>query len=884
MGCKTVCMDGVGPRKTKVMVIGEAPGATEDEAGVPFIGRSGKLVRDALLNAGIDPDTCYITNAVNCRPPENKTPTSAQIRECRRWVQERIKQVKPKYVLLLGNVPMESLLGFTGIKKARGNPIERDGIIYLPTYHPAYVLRDPRAEAPFTADLKLFARIIREGGMPAEEDLNVVLVNSPSKIRQMLDDLKGTVSYDLETNDLYPWDVPLTPKEIASGVPIPNKKQIVSLQLGTRKAQYIILLNHPENPVPFTEDEKQDLITRIDKRMRNCYIVTHNGKFDALWMLVHFGVRWFPSFDTMLAHYILDENSLHTLKVLPQVFLGAMPYDINVEEKKGGGSLPAFIKYGAKDVYYTRKLRFVFGKMLDEDTAVKRVFEEILMPCVELFVEAEYHGVYIDTERMDEVEIYLQEKIDEAEVELNRYSSKVVWDTSTKSFVDRKTVAIGDIGVNKRSQYQELNWGSSQQLGAFLYNYLKLPIIEKTEGGAPSTSESVLLRTDHKIARALLDYRAAQKQLTAFIDGWRRYLVDSRLHPSFKLHGTVTGRLSCENPNLQQVPRDPKIRTLITAPPGWTMIEADLSQIEMRIAAELSGDKALLEAYRLGIDVHWLTAMREIGRAGAMKEEVIATVEALTQKKGWSFGDAIDELIRIGPKAAEAIGKEMGIPWKETRKKAKAINFGYLYGMWWKKFRIYARDNYGVDITDLDAQNSRIAYFELYSDLPQWHNRQRRKARVDGYVRSLTGRKRRLPDAVRNDGSYDAQAAERQAINSPVQSFANDINLMAAIQLRKEFGPDVLHIVGTVHDAILFEVRNDMIEVIYKRILEVMSRPELFDVFRIRLSVPIEAEASIGPWGAGVDLETWRAKQRPAVRTPPMRPAKRPVGKRRLAM
>ena len=879
-------MDGVGSHKAKVMVIGEAPGASEDEAGVPFIGRSGKLVRDALLSAGIDPDSCYITNAVNCRPPENKTPTSAQIRECRQWVKARIDAVKPKYVLLLGNVPMESLLGFTGIKKARGNPIERDGIIYLPTFHPAYVLRDPRAEAPFTADLKLFARIIKERGMPAEEDLNVIVVNSPSKIRRMLDDLKGTVSYDLETTDLYPWDVPLTPKEIKAGVPIPNKKQIVSLQLGTRRAQYIILLNHPDNPVPFSEDEKQDLITRIDQRLKHCFLVTHNGKFDALWMLVHFGVRWYPEFDTMLAHYLLDENALHSLKVLPQVYLGAMPYDISVEAKQGvGDSLDAFIKYGAKDAYYTRKLRFVFGRMLDEDTQVKRVFEELLMPCVKLFVEAEFRGVYIDTSRMDEVEIYLQEKIDEAEVELNRYASKIVWDTSTKSFVDRKTVAIGDIGMNKRSQYQELNWGSSQQLGAFLYNHLGLPIIEKTEGGAPSTSESVLLRTDHKIAKALLDYRAAQKQLTSFIDGWRRYLVDGRLHPSFKLHGTVTGRLSCENPNLQQVPRDKKIRTLITAPPGWTMIEADLSQIEMRIAAELSGDRALLEAYRLGIDVHWLTAMREIGRAGAMKTEVINTIETLTQRKGWTFGDAIDELIRIGPKAAEAIGKELGIPWKDVRKKAKAINFGYLYGMWWKKFRIYARDNYGVDVSDLDAQNSRIAYFELYKDLPQWHNRQKRKARIDGYVRSLSGRKRRLPDALRNDGSYDAQAAERQAINSPVQSFANDINLMAALQLSKEFGPDVLHIVGTVHDAILFEVRNDMIEVVYKRVLEVMSKPDLFRVFKIKLAVPIEAEASIGPWGDGVSLEEWkvarRAAHRPALRRQP-KPA--PITKKQRAI
>jgi len=859
MGCNTVCMEGVGPLDADIMVIGEAPGKSEDEAGVPFIGRSGQLVREYLLDAGIDPASCYITNAVNCRPPDNKTPSSAQLRECRHWVQARIKAVKPKYVLLLGNTPLESCLEFKGIKKARGNPVERDGIIYLPTYHPAYVLRDPRAEAPFVADLKLFRRIIKDGGLPKEEDLNIVLVNSQAKVQQMLHDLRGTVAYDIETNSLYPWDVPLTPKEILEGKALHEPKKVVSIQFGTRKTQYILLLGHPESP--FTEDEKQDIITRIDNRLRHCITVTHNGKFDALWMLVHYGVRWFPDFDTMLAHYILDENSSHTLKILPQVFLGAMPFDIDVETKRTGDDLQAFIKYGAKDAYYTRKLKFVFERMLNQDTAVKRVFEEILMPCVHLFIEAEFHGVYIDVGRMDEVEKYLQEQIDEAEETLNRYSSQVVWDKEEKKFVEKKSVPVGSIG-KKRARYDYINWGSSQQLGSFLYQHLGLPIIEKTDGGSPSTSESVLLRTDHEIAKALLAYRAAQKQLTSFIDGWRRYLVGNRLHPSFKLHGTVTGRLSCENPNLQQVPRDPKIRTLITAPEGWTLLEVDLSQIEMRIAAELSRDKALIEAYRTGIDVHWLTALREIGRSGAMKGEVISTVEGLTQKKGWTFGDAIDELLRIGPKACEEFGKAIGVNWKETRKKAKAINFGYLYGMWWKKFRIYARDNYGVEITDEQAQDSRIAYFELYADLPDWHNRQRRKARIDGYVRSLSGRKRRLPAAQRNDGSFDAQAAERQAINSPVQSFANEINLMAAIQIRREFGPDKVQIVGTVHDAILMEVKDEWMAIVHDRVLEIMSRPDLFDKFRINLSVPIEADSSIGPWGGGTSLEKWQAMRK----------------------
>src|SRR3546814_6541461 len=115
--------------------------------------------------------------------------------------------------------------------------------------------------------------------------------------------------------------------------------------------------------------------------------------------------------------------------------------------------------------------------------------------------------------------------------------------------------------------------------------------------------------------------------------------------------------------------------------------------------------------------------------------------------------------------------------WKETRKKAKAINFVYLYCMWWKKFKIYARDNYGVNVTDDEAQASREAFFELYPGFPKWHERQRRFAQINGYVRSLSGRKRRLPAAAGGRDTPERREAQRQAINSPVQSFANELNL-----------------------------------------------------------------------------------------------------------
>jgi len=261
----------------------------------------------------------------------------------------------------------------------------------------------------------------------------------------------------------------------------------------------------------------------------------------------------------------------------------------------------------------------------------------------------------------------------------------------------------------------------------------------------------------------------------------------------------------------------------------------------------------MIHAFNNGIDLHWLTAIKEISRSGALKDLVIDTAQTYMQDKKIRYGEAIEVLVKMGPDAAA----EIDPVWKDYRKKAKAINFGYLYGMWWRKFMQYARDTYDVIVKEKDAQESRMGFFETYSDLPDWHERQRMFARRNGYVRSLAGRKRRLPDAMSPHDTPQRAEAQRQAINAPVQSFASEINLMTALQIAKEFDWDIVRIVGTVHDAILMEVRLDMVATVVPRILKIMTRPALMDKLDIKLSVPIEADASIGPWSRGVSLKKW---------------------------
>lgn len=839
----TVCLLGNGPKRADVMIVGEAPGRKEDETGKPFVGQSGKLLDDLLDGAGITREDVYVANAVSCRPPDNRTPSKAEIKSCKKWLDAQIDSVRPKFVLLLGNVPLQSITGKPGIKAKRGHPFEQDGIIYMPTFHPAFALRDPTQLEWIEKDLRLFSEIVRTGGIPREKNINSVLVDTWKKVHRMVQDLRGTVSFDIETTCLYPWQRYNEKGEL-------HPAAVTMFGFGTVKTQWSVPTNNIAGS-PWTKKDIEAILDMVEDAFLDCFIVTHNGKFDFLWMWVHYDRQWYKhhDFDTMLAHSMLDENSRHNLKTNPkagpglaQRFCGAPQWDIDHDTKTGQTTdLPKLAMYHAHDLYYTRALRFVFGKLLKKEPDVERVFYELMMPSCRLFTEVEYDGNCVDETKFDVAETYIVEQ----------------YDTALKKLEEWKP-------------FDDFNWGSSQQLVQFFFGKkkdggLEIPVLDKTKKGKPSVNESVLKRLDHPCVGDLLKFKEAKQQRSFFIEGWKPFIHRNGgavyIHPSFKLNGTVTGRPSCEHPNLQQVPRDERVRSLITAPAGWVLIDADLSQIELRIAAELANERELLRTFKQKGDPHWLTALREMARGGAEPELVKETALKFLRRtepraKLPKYGDAIELLLKIGADVCVEIDKR----WKELRKKAKAVNFGYLYGMWWKKFKMYARDNYGVTVTDEEAQASRIFFFTHYKDFPKWHTRQKRYARLNGYVKTMTGRKRRLPDAMRPQDDGFRQAAERQAINSPVQGFAAELNLMVALQLRKEFGRNKLRIVGTVHDAILMWARPEWAERIIKRYHEIVACPDLFETFEIEIDVPLEGDAKLGAWGTGVSLDKWLKK------------------------
>lgn len=823
-------------------------------------------LQDMLERAGVPRATLNIhavvqedTRAIKARHVREGTPA------LRKMIGERTA------VLLVGNTPLEAITGKKGIKQRRGRPFSEDdlGNIYIPTLPPGVMAYDDRSTSLIQADVALFADVVRKGKVPREESLDWTIVDTRDKFDAMLRDLHGTVSFDVETgiqDEDGRWTGCLNPwtGHVGEDGEWVLDARVISVGFGTRSRQWTLPIHHPEaSTVESLGLSLAQIFARIDRRMRDCFLVAHNGKFDSLWLRIHHGVDWRADFDTMIGHWMLDENSLHGLKGLAQTYFGAPSYDVDKDSKGGAGPLYEHCMYLAHDVFYTRALRFKFGSLMERDPGVRRAFEHVMMPIARLFVDVEYHGVLVDVDRFEEAEVHLRTTLAGAEKALHKACAAEI-----------EGYRPGDV-----------NWRSPKQLVDLFFVKLGLKVLDKTKSGkSASTSESVLQRLDHPVAVALLKYRGADQTLKMFIDGWRPFLVRHadgwRLHPSFKLIGTVTGRASCEHPNLQQVPRDSLIRSLIGAPEGWELFDMDLSQIEMRISAELSGDQVLLGIFQRDEDVHWMTATKEIARGAGMADEVMGTARAFVEKypltpwlrevcpAGWSlkagqfrvgyknltYSEAMGIVYRMGPDLAA----ELMPVWKELRKKAKAINFGYLFGMWWRKMVIYARDNYGVHLTDRQAQESRKSFFDTYPALAQWHERQRRYARRHGHVRSLSGALRRLPSAQLPDDCPERGEALRQAINSPVQRFACELNYMVLLQLVEEFGLDVVRPIGTVHDAILAEVRRDRVADVYTRVDEIMRHPSMLDELGIRLRVPIKGEAKIGPWSKGVSLEKWR--------------------------
>lgn len=820
---KSVCVpfERVGRGEPEILVIGEAPGRQEDAQGRPFVGDSGRLIRDELYKAGFP--NYVITNIVKCRPPDNRDPKPEEIKACRTYLNQELQSLGLKFVLTLGRFSSKSVLKKSKITLDHGQIVQMSGFEGMAAFHPAYTLRDPSKLPALQHDLKRLRKHL--DGSLEEDKLPKYRIVTRKTLSIFLEQFTAApeFSYDTETSGLFPFD---------------HKGQIRCLSIGLEGVAWVLPLDMPGSPFqgrPKAISQVLGVLVDIAKKTDKLAIA-QNGKFDQHWMLETYETQFELDFDTMLASHVLDENSDNDLKYNARAELDAPEYDISTKEKRGEflhieQKRDEYLRYAAFDGAYTYLLKQIFAQRIAENPQIKRLFYKLIMPAARAIKKIEARGITLDMEAYARVEIQITRERDEVKREL-------------------------DVLVREHNGGKLINWNSHPQVRKFLYDNLELTTTIKTGKGLMSTGEDAIveLRGQHPVADQLVKFREKEKFLGTYIEGWKPFIHEGRLYLGYKIHGTVTGRFASR---LHQIPRDGTLRNLGTAPPGWDFFQADLSQAELRIAAELSGDLELVTCFRPGgQDVHWRTLLYMIG-SGRSKEytkPAIETARKATGHKNLTLSDAMEILSEIGHNGAIAIGKELNINWKEARKKAKAINFGFVFGMYENKFIQQAKTKYDWDCNYEEAHDFRTAYFELYNGIIPWHEKQKRLCKADGYVRNLFGRVRRLPGIYSRDKSLRMEA-ERQAINSPVQGTIGDWKSAALIEIEDTIPSNKLRLVGEHHDALLGIVRPEYRDEVLPRVRAIMRRPSLFDLFKINTVVPMESEIEVGNWGCGKSYE-----------------------------
>lgn len=499
-------------------------------------------------------------------------------------------------------------------------------------------------------------------------------------------------------------------------------------------------------------------------------VIFQNGKFDTLFIEHHEGIRLPISEDVMLMATAYDLAAEHGLKKMAQTYLGVPDWDIKKKDKLGGDR-EVVVPYLKLDVKYTWELFQYFSWHMTEQQ--RKLYTKLLRPAYRTYRDIERNGLYLDLEALQGVK---------------------------KKYNKEETRMLSEL-----KKHHDINWNSSAQVAHALFDLEGMPVISKTGKGAPSTAADVLgklARQGYEIPQMLLDYKEVATRNKMFLNRWEDDCFESRIHPSFNLTNVVSGRTSCNNPNLQQVPRTKDIRGLFSGAPGMILFEADYSQLELRIAAHYANDLTMLRIYNENGDIHTETA-------------------------------------RLFTNGRE--------PTKEERGKAKAVNFGFLYGMQARKFVEYALNSYGQTFTLQEATHIRELFFAKYSRLLPWHKEQEMLCEMQGGVSNLFGRFRKLPD-INSSNKWERAGAARRAINTPVQGSGSDLLISAVTQINKEL-KGTAWIGATVHDSIIGECRVEDRNMVDSTIRRIMAHPQVLDDFGVTLKVPLDVDIGWGPWG-----------------------------------
>lgn len=715
---------GEGPTTAvPVVFVGEAPGPEELKVGRPFVGRSGALLNDALSQCGLQRESCYITNAVLCCTLPIKTPSATERRACRRRLIGEVRSIKPRVVVALGATAMKSLLpGERRITEARGEIVfsEELGAFVIPTVHPAAVLRNPNLWDVFVKDVRKAAEIVTNRVKVSTIVPNYRVLTKPEE----LDLIVGAKRLAIDTES--------------------DGHGIVCVGLSVDGQETLTVPDTALNDVGMRYAMRRVLLT-AEK------IVAHNWQHDQR-ILAHFGTMELrPRFsDTMLMSYVIDERrGTHGLEYLAREYLNVPSYKGRVRQYMKEGRLrecprEELYPYNALDTLNTFHLDGRLGSILDDRQ--KNLLETLLYPASDALSLMTHTGILVDAGMLERMEAGLSELLEDVSWQIYELAG------------------------------MEFNLNSWQQVAKVLYDRLGLPVPMRYSTDKEAL-ELLIHHTGHPVPSLLSCYRQHHKTLSTYVRGiYAARDACDRVRTNFNIIGTVTGRLSSSDPlNLQNITRG-GLRNVFLATPGYTLIEADLSQAEVRCVAWLARDETLKETLLSGVDVHTRTAC-----------------------------------LMFDKRPEEVTG--------EQRTAAKRIAFALLYGM---SPATLAKE---LKIPKVEAVRLVDLYFSVYPRVREWMQEVRKIALAGQLSYTPFGRTRHFGLVTPENRAE----IEREAVNTLPQSLASDITLSALIRIDRrirkgDFGKTRLLL--TVHDSIILETAEEA-EAVALAVKEEMERPVL---------------------------------------------------------
>lgn len=813
----------LGNPSAPIYVVCEPPGFKYNTVN-PCSTQSLKLFLDEVNKVGFKSTDFFFIQL--CEPiPENIKKSDSKkwafVAEHLEHVQTHLANRGDRPVVTMGDLATRAVMGRKhSIMNCRGTLL--DGKVF-PILSPAQCLRVLEHMPMFKADLSTLKRLYDNGfDLESKENTN----NSfwCTDLQFLVDNKPKIIAVDTETTGLRTTD---------------STFQVLTVQIGYNETDTAVIPLHPNFwPVgdEYTDAKRDALVAQLRVILEDPSIrkVGHNINYDRRALKVmnqqfrNLGIvvkGWLA--DTQLLAATIDENMYS--KSLDDCARRFVPDEAGYNDvwnqtinKEDMIHLDreSMLAYAGGDSRVTLKLFWVLWAQLRLDPKQYNLFVKLKMPGLLAFELMEEEGICVDKDYLAEIKVEAAQEVEELHTRLINEAPKAVLRKHIENNKDKKK---DPLRLSRDALVRDILFSPEGfNLKPFVFTDTTKDNEDKSTR-IPSVSSKhhlpfFLEHEDERISsyiQGLIEYAKLDKLNTTYIQNFYDKFVhaDGKIHPQFLLHRTNTSRSSSANPNAQNFPARgkwaKKYKKIFKAKPGYKFVSADLSQIELRLVAWESKDNVMMEAYRTGKDIHKITAMAVLG----VNEEQWAKLSKDEQKL--------------------------------ARFRAKAVNFGFVYGMRPKKFKTYAKTDYNVNLTDAEADQYYNRYHNLYRGIRRWHDKRISEVHQNGSVVSLLGYRRNLP-SIYSDDIMISSGAERNAVNSPIQEVGSDLGVLAIARIARQVDPDIICPVAFIHDDIILQVKDGHEAEALNMLLWVLANPPLKSMFGIEAPLPIFGEPDVG--------------------------------------